>query len=293
VRFDVAHHVTFAAYWKRTGVAALDRPLVWGPVGGGVTTPPRLVGELGVRGAADELARRIVRPVAARAPAGRAVQRRAAVTLTQNAETARALSTRHPPVVLPNALAARVPEAAVPPTRDRTVVSVARLVPWKGVRLAVQAFAAARNDDVRMVVIGRGAERAQIERLAWSLGVADRITWTGQIPREEVLRTLAGAGVLIHAALHEEAGFAVSEALSYGTPVVCIDRGGPPELLRQWPAVPSHAVPPGDPQATVRALAAALDAVLDAPSPKTAVHDPARSFDEVVLDAYDTAVRRG
>src|SRR4030095_949314 len=49
VNFDIVHHVTLAAYWTRTGVAVLDKPLVWGPVGGGVETPLRLLGELGWR----------------------------------------------------------------------------------------------------------------------------------------------------------------------------------------------------------------------------------------------------
>src|SRR5512138_2192748 len=49
VDFDLVHHVTLAAYWTRTGVAALDKPLVWGPVGGGVETPLPLLRELGWR----------------------------------------------------------------------------------------------------------------------------------------------------------------------------------------------------------------------------------------------------
>src|SRR5262245_11164515 len=50
VDFDVVHHATLAAYWPRTGVATLDKPLVWGPVGGGVEPPLSLVRELGWRG---------------------------------------------------------------------------------------------------------------------------------------------------------------------------------------------------------------------------------------------------
>jgi len=34
IDFDVVHHVTLAANWTRAGVTAVDKPLVWGPVGG-------------------------------------------------------------------------------------------------------------------------------------------------------------------------------------------------------------------------------------------------------------------
>ena len=52
VDFDVVHHVTLAAYWTRAGVAVLDKPLVWGPVGGGVEPPLSCSREWGWRGLA-------------------------------------------------------------------------------------------------------------------------------------------------------------------------------------------------------------------------------------------------
>ena len=41
------HHVTLASYWTRTGVAAVEKPLVVGPVGGGVDPPLRLFPDAG------------------------------------------------------------------------------------------------------------------------------------------------------------------------------------------------------------------------------------------------------
>ena len=39
INFDVVHHVTLAASWTRAGVTTVDKPVIWGPVGGGVETP--------------------------------------------------------------------------------------------------------------------------------------------------------------------------------------------------------------------------------------------------------------
>ena len=55
VDFDVVHHVTLASYWTRAAAAIVDKPLVWGPVGGGVETPWRLIPELGLRGLGEDL----------------------------------------------------------------------------------------------------------------------------------------------------------------------------------------------------------------------------------------------
>ena len=51
VDFDVVHHVTLAAYWTRAGVAVLEKPLVWGPVGGGVEPPSDCSANWGFRAA--------------------------------------------------------------------------------------------------------------------------------------------------------------------------------------------------------------------------------------------------
>lgn len=46
VRFDVVHHATMGSQWTRVGVASVDRPLVWGPVGATVGPPRALLGYL-------------------------------------------------------------------------------------------------------------------------------------------------------------------------------------------------------------------------------------------------------
>ena len=61
VDFDVVHHVTLASYWTRAAAAVVDKPLVWGPVGGGVETPWRLIPELGWRGLGEDLGRLMIR----------------------------------------------------------------------------------------------------------------------------------------------------------------------------------------------------------------------------------------
>ena len=101
---------------------------------------------------------------------------------------------------------------------------------------------------------------------------------------------VATAGVFLHPAFHDEAGLAVAEALSLGTPVVCLDRGGPPELLPLWPAAPAVAIRPQSPEKTAQALAAAIDRYLFDPPPVATL--PRRAvvvFEEQLLAAYDVA----
>ena len=99
--------------------------------------------------------------------------------------------------------------------------------------------------------------------------------------------------MLLHPALHEEAGLGIAEALSLGVPVVCLDHGGPAEIVRWWPSGHVALVPPGRPEPTARRLAAAVDAALDAQTPTpTEPVPPVASFDSLLLEAYDEAIAR-
>ena len=85
--FDLAHHVTLASYWTRASVSMLPIPLVWGPIGGGVDPPLRLLGELGLRGLIEASARIVGRPAVAMLPSVRRTQNVASVILAQNIDT--------------------------------------------------------------------------------------------------------------------------------------------------------------------------------------------------------------
>jgi glycosyltransferase involved in cell wall biosynthesis len=290
--FDVVHHATFAAYWTRAGVSRLGKPFVWGPVGGGVTTPPPLIRELGAAGLREDGLREAVRRFAAWRPSQRATARAAAICLAQNASTARRLSSDQV-FILPHALSVRLPQMDAPEARGTDIAFVGRLVPWKGGHLAVQALRHVQHHDAVLRVFGEGPEKQRIRRAAERWGLQDRVKLTGSLPRDDLLRRVRHCGVLLHPALHDESPIALGEALSLGTPVVCLDHGGPAEIVRWWPAGHVALIPPSAPESTARGLAAAVDAFLDeAPDPPTEPVLPVASFESSLLDTYDKAVER-
>ncbi len=216
IDFDVVHHVTLAAHWTRTGVTAVDKPLVWGPVGGGVEMPPSLITELGWRGVIDEVGRVVARRLLAKIGPARVTQQRAVVVFAQNKDTAAVIRTSGRLRVLSNATAVDVQDVAATGPRRADVLLVARLLPWKGGRLAVRALRYVRHPDAVLRIFGDGPERRRIARAARRWGVADRVRFEGRVQREELLQLVATAGTFLHPAFHDEAGLAVAEALSLG-----------------------------------------------------------------------------
>ena len=291
VGFDVVHHVTFASYWTRTGVAAVPAPLVWGPVGGGVRSPSGLLAALGVRGLLEEIARIAGRRLASTWHGAYQTAGQAAVTLAQNRPTAHLLERSGRSVqVLPNATAAKMAPPSHTETRSSDVMMVSRLVAWKGGVLAVRALRHLEHPDASLVIVGDGPDRERIRRAARRWHVEGRVVFKGRLRRDEVLHLLAGCGVLVHPALHEEGGLAVAEALRVGTPVVCLDWGGPASLAYLWKSTPSTLVRPTTPDRTARRLAAAIDAYLaHPPDSENTVRPASLDFETEVLAAYERA----
>lgn len=288
IRFDVVHHVTFAVYWGRVGVASLGVPLVLGPVGGAVATPRSLLPLLGFRGLTEELTRSLGRHLLAPLISARPRTRRADVVLTHNAETAAALG-RRDATILPSPLAVHPTTHSPPEPFDPPVIAfVGRLVPWKAAVLAVRALGLIGDRSARLLIYGEGPELRRIRREIDRLGLDHRVVVNGARSRSQVRSDLSRASVLLHPALHEEGGFSVAEALVEGVPVVCLERGGPLGLIGFWPQVPSIAVPAGSPSRTARALAAAVDQILASggrglPGPAT------RDYAEWIGEAYRVA----
>jgi glycosyltransferase involved in cell wall biosynthesis len=292
VDFDVVHHVTLASYWTRAAAAVVDKPLVWGPVGGGVETPWRLIPELGLRGMAEDLGRLIIRGPMGRIGPARRPQQKAEVILAQNQATADRLKTHGDVLILSNATVVDLEPVGPSAPRTKDIYLVGRLVPWKAPILAVRMMRYVEDEHCMLHICGEGPEQRRLERAARRWGVDDRISFDGWLPRDVLLKRIASAGALIHTALHEEAGLCVAEALAVRTPVACLDRGGPPTILKEWPDTPSVAVPAADATSTARKMAAAIDDFLA--HPPDVRQSPLRSqtsFEEQLLRAYERAVQ--
>jgi glycosyltransferase involved in cell wall biosynthesis len=185
---------------------------------------------LGRRGIAVEVLRSTVTEAVRRVFAD-PVARRAALVVAQNHEVAERFGFARSVVVEPNAALDPVPPPGPAyPSGTKQALFVGRLIHWKGVRLAVRVLAHPLARDWRLTFVGEGPERAEIDRLAHELGVADRVELTGHLPREEVMGRYATADALLFPSFRDAAGWVVAEASSAGCPVVCLPLGGPPTL---------------------------------------------------------------
>jgi glycosyltransferase involved in cell wall biosynthesis len=234
LRFDIVHHLTYASDWMPAGVARVRGvPFVWGPVGGSTGTPWKLWRWLGLRGCVLELVREVTTR-AARRVFGRALARRAALMIAQNFDVADNFPWARSLVVEPNVAIEGLqppPVSAGEPGARRRAVFGGRLLPLKGLRLAVAALARPEAAGWSLEIYGSGQESRPLMRLARRFGIADRVILKGQRPRDEMRAALTMADALLFPSLHDSAPWVVAEALYAGCPVVCLDHGGPTVLV--------------------------------------------------------------
>src|SRR5262249_3597366 len=104
--------------------------------------------------------------------------------------------------------------------------------------LETLAIAARERPDVQLLVTGRlrwppdpRSSRADAERLARDLGVADRIHFLGPYSQAEAPEIFRRAHILLHTKYNDPCPTVVVEALASGLPVVYSCSGGVPELV--------------------------------------------------------------
>jgi glycosyltransferase involved in cell wall biosynthesis len=128
---------------------------------------------------------------------------------------------------------------------DVLVLSVARLVPEKGIDDLIRAVAEAGDPRLRLVVAGDGPEREAMIELAAELGV--RLTILGHVAEAELARLYVDADVFALLSRQEPWGVAVNEAAASGLPLLLSERvGAATDLLaegRNGFLVPAGGVP--------------------------------------------------
>jgi glycosyltransferase involved in cell wall biosynthesis len=236
-RFDVVHHVTFANMWLPSLACLVDAPFVLGPVGGGPRVSLRLYSALGLRGVVSELLLVGGRRLSRLNPCVRMSWSRAAVILCQNRETATALprSFRAKAQIRPNAsVGGGLEPTARPgssPGNMRHCVYAGRLLPWKGIALAIRAVA--QCPDWTLTIVGEGPDRQRLSRLVSRLELEHRVTFVDWLPQGELWSLLRTCDALMLPSLRDDSGMIAAEASALGIPVVAFDQGGPAAFARQ------------------------------------------------------------
>lgn len=120
----------------------------------------------------------------------------------------------------------------------RVITAVTRLVPRKGVRVLLDAFAEVHRDipAAHLLIVGDGPERANLKQQAARGGLTSAVTFLGNVSDDDVRRAVAVGDVFVLTPLdlpedREGFGIVYLEAAALGKPAVASRTGGIPEAV--------------------------------------------------------------
>ena len=177
---------------------------------------------------------------------------------------------------------------------DTVLISVSRLAKEKNWDTLLQAAAKvfSQRKATRLAAIGDGVERKTIEKMAYELGIADRVDFVGKVPFAEVPNYLKAADIFCFASITETQGLVTLEAMAAGLPVVAVEASGTREAVEHDQ---QGLLTPNDSDA----LARAMEQMLDNPAKLAQFGEAARKRAEAfsqqqqakkMLAAYEQAI---
>lgn len=265
---DVVHHLTGGMDFFPSGMSLVGKPFVWGPVGG-EDTPEEIKNNLPLPDRLREMKRCALRYVLRHFDPFMAFTRRRADLIvcysSPWAKTAWNCLARYRPKIRPGVQTGLLLDHRYDRRKKSfarhspfTVMYAGHLIHWKGGRFVAEAFARfARQEGIaaRLVVIGDGPLRGEMERVFAEAAVADRVQFLGFLPMQELLDTLPQGDVFFYPTYHHGLANICLQAMVMGLPMVCLEGDGIATAIAKGGGI---AVPVGEYRTINERLAAAL-----------------------------------
>ncbi len=109
------------------------------------------------------------------------------------------------------------------------IASVGNLIPEKGHDLVIRTLP--ELSDAILLIAGKGPYQRELEALATSLNVADRVRFLGSVSQTILCTLYSAADCLVLASVREGWPNVLLEAMACGTPAIASNVGGVPEII--------------------------------------------------------------
>ena len=272
VNFDVVHHVTYNSLQMASWLWRLRKPLLLGPLGGGMTAPAALRRYLPGWFKTETLRNVISQLLITFDPNVRQSLRRAALVLAANSDTAalaRRLGARRVELAMSAGLAASYFPAAYPPRpalagRELRILWLARLFPRKGLALVLDALGKVdKRVKFHLDILGDGPVGPLVPGWIAEAGLQDRVTWHGSVPYEATRAAYLSHDLFMLCSLRDTYANQYLEAMALGLPILTLDHHGAHDFI---PDAAGVKVPVQSAEATAAALARAVEHLYDHPA---------------------------
>lgn len=260
--FDVIHHVTYGSVHIPTFLWSLGVPTIWGPVGGGQTAPKQLLPYLGPAQKSERV-RTLFTNLLRYSIVHRFCIRRINTVFAANEDTlkllqkmGRADAALKFDVGISSGYRSDQPKFFEERSGPVRLIWVARLLPRKGLSLALDVIASTRV-PVTLTVVGNGMPEAAVRAMISERGIEDKVSWSNErISLDRVRQAYRDHDALLFTSIRETCGVQLLEAMSVGLPIITMDLHGAKTLI---PDKGGFKIPVTTPSSIVANMAAAIE----------------------------------
>ena len=245
---QIFHHLTYGnALWKVSKYGQ-KQFFVWGPIGGLETIPKEFSCHYDWKSRLIETIRRLTVRIS---PYNRGLKYRCKhadliLCKTDITRNALPLPDREKTVLFTDVATELLPTAqetknnATPSATE--FICIGRLDAWRGFDLAIEALAEAStiNENIHLTIVGDGSDKKRLFSLIHRFGLQEKVKMAGKVSREEYLRLMDEADVVVNASLKEGAVTVSFDAMSMGKPLICLDTTG---YTRHFSNKYAHVIP--------------------------------------------------
>jgi glycosyltransferase involved in cell wall biosynthesis len=272
VDFEVVHHVTYNSLQMASWLWRLKKPLLLGPLGGGMKAPESLRQYLPDWFKTETVRNFISSLLTTFDPNVRQSMRHAALVLTANSDTAKlARQLGAPNVAL--TMSAALPESFIPEAyeprsplvgREFRILWLARIYPRKGLHLTLAALGQVdKRVKFHLDIMGDGPVGHLVPGWIAEAGLQDRVTWHGSVPYAMTRAAYLSHDLFMLCSLRDTYANQYLEAMALGLPILTLDHHGATDFI---PDAAGIKVPVQSAEATTAALARAVEHLYDHPA---------------------------
>lgn len=231
---DLIHFLCPIGFREPGYLWKIDKPYIWGPVGGNDNRSAMLVREKGLISTIKILLRNTVNSFQFKfSPRVRRAFRRADLLLSSTSSVGSLIKKSYgidsiamPENAITDDMMERQRVISVIPNTPVNFIWVGSLVERKSLDILIRALAPLKNKQWSLMVIGDGPLKSSSIEMAHAFGLSEKISWTGKIPRKLVEEHYQKAHVHVITSLLEANTTVIWEAMSFGIPTITLDHFG-------------------------------------------------------------------
>ncbi len=116
---------------------------------------------------------------------------------------------------------------------DTYLISIGRLVRRKGYDYLLHALAEINKPDLKLIILGEGPEKENLEKLIKENGLENRVIMPGFVSENKKFQYLNCSDIYVLSSVHEGFGIVLQEAMQVGLPIVSTNYGGQVDIVKE------------------------------------------------------------